>query len=64
MSKAIVIEIEGDAAGIIVGTTGDFRFFSATRAFDALDGRVFRSFEQANRAVAARRSEQTLRKAA
>ncbi len=64
MSKAIIIEVEGDPAGIIVGEIGQFRFFSATRAYDALDGRVFRSFEQANRAVAARRAGQVLRRAA
>lgn len=64
MSKAIVIEVRGDAAGIIVGSTGNFRFFSSRPAFDALDGKTFRSVEQANRAVAARRARQSARKAA
>jgi hypothetical protein len=64
MSKAIVIEVQGDAAGIVVGSTGNFRFFSSQPAFDALDGKTFRSVEQANRAVADRRAVQSLRKAA
>lgn len=64
MSKAIVIEVQGDAAGIVVGWTGNFRFFSSQRAFDALDGKTFRSVEQANRAVADHRAGQSLRKAA
>jgi hypothetical protein len=64
MSKAIVIEVQGDAAGIVVGSPGDFRFFSSQPAFDALDGKNFRSVAQANRAVADRRAGQSLRKAA
>jgi hypothetical protein len=64
MSKAIVIEIQGDAAGIVVGSTGNFRFFSSQPAFDALDRKTFRSVEQANRAVATRRTGQSLPKAA
>jgi len=64
MSKAIVIEIQGDAAGIIVGSNGNFRFFSSQPAFGSLDGKTFRSVEQANRAVAGHRTAQRLRKAA
>ena len=54
LSKAIIIEVGGDTAGIVVGSPGNFRFFSSQPAFDAFDGKTFRSVEQANRAVAAR----------
>ncbi|HEV7258572.1 MAG TPA: hypothetical protein VGN82_12400 [Bosea sp. (in: a-proteobacteria)] len=64
MSKAIVIEVQGGAAGIVVGSNGRFRFFSSQPAFDGLDGKTFRSVEQANRAVADRRAGQRLPRAA
>jgi hypothetical protein len=64
MSQAIIIEVSGATAGIVVGATGNFRFFSSEQAFDALDGRTFRSVEQANRAAAAHRLAQAGRKAA
>jgi hypothetical protein len=64
MSKAIIIEVHGEAAGIVVGSTGNFRFFSSQRAFDAFDGRIFRSVEQANRAIASHATTQPSRKAA
>ncbi|WP_375454690.1 hypothetical protein [uncultured Methylobacterium sp.] len=46
-----IIEIGEIAAGIAVPEHGGVRFFSSDRAFDGLDGTVFRSTEQAARAA-------------
>ncbi|MGU3538743.1 hypothetical protein [Methylobacterium sp. A54F] len=51
---ARIIEIGETAAGIAVPEHGGVRFFSSDRAFDAIDGAVFRSVEQAARAAQAR----------
>ena len=64
LSKAIIIEVGGDTAGIVVGSPGNFRFFSSQPAFDAFDGRTFRSVEQAHRAVAGRVAARPHRQAA
>ncbi|MCJ2014557.1 hypothetical protein [Methylobacterium sp. J-076] len=48
---ARVIEIGEVAAGIAVPEEKGVRFFSASRDFDGLDGQLFRSPEQAARAV-------------
>lgn len=48
---ARVIEIGEVAAGIAVPEDRGVRFFSASRDFDGLDGMLFRSPEQAARAV-------------
>lgn len=52
---ARVIEIGEVAAGIAVPEDHGVRFFSASRDFDGLDGTLFRSSEQAARAVRALR---------
>ncbi len=64
MSQAIIIEISGTTAGIVVGSPGNFRFFSSEPAFDRLDGRSFHSAEQARRTAAAHRTAKDDRKAA
>lgn len=47
-----VIEVGETAAGIAVpDRDGSVRFFSALSPFDRLDGRVFRSADEASRAV-------------
>lgn len=48
---ARVIEVGEVAAGIAVPEDHGVRFFSASRDFDGLDGMLFRSPEQAARAV-------------
>jgi hypothetical protein len=53
MSQASIIQVSGTTAGIVVGWQGNVRFFSAQSAFDTLDGRIFRSVAQAQRAAAA-----------
>lgn len=52
MSAAVVIEVYGRQAGLIVrDKTGRFRFFSAITEAYPLEGQTFRSVEQASRAV-------------
>lgn len=54
MSDGYTVEdIHGETIGIVVRKESGrgFRFFSATRAFDALDGHVFASAEAAQRAA-------------
>ncbi|MER2267769.1 hypothetical protein ABS774_22110, partial [Methylobacterium oxalidis] len=46
-----IIEVGELTAGIAVPEHGGVRFFSSSRDFDALDGTVFRSVEQAARAA-------------
>ncbi|WP_245516693.1 hypothetical protein [Methylobacterium segetis] len=46
-----IIEVGETTAGIAVPEHGGVRFFSSSRDFDALDGTVFRSVEQAARAA-------------
>lgn len=48
---ARVIEVGEVAAGIAVPEDHGVRFFSASRDYDGLDGRLFKSSEQAARAV-------------
>lgn len=48
---ARVIEIGEVTAGIAVPERGGVRFFSSERTFDALDGAVFGSVEQAAKAA-------------
>ncbi|HMK71570.1 MAG TPA: hypothetical protein VK442_11420 [Xanthobacteraceae bacterium] len=50
MFDTYVIEIDSDAAGLVVRDRGGFRFFSADASFAGLDGRLFcdpRAAEQA-----------------
>jgi hypothetical protein len=54
ISTARVIEFGSVTAGIAVPEEGGFRFFSSQRAFDALDGRRFRSIKQATAAASGR----------
>lgn len=55
MSQAIVIEVRGAIAGLVVGSGDNFRFFSSEPAFDTLDGRQFRSISEAQRTANAHR---------
>jgi hypothetical protein len=53
MSNAYIIEIQDRAAGIVTRDGRGFSFFSSERAFDSLEGRVFRSIREAERAAQA-----------
>ena len=56
MSKAFIIEIESRTAGIVAKYGHRYRFFSAERIFDRLDGREFRSARDAERPSPAART--------
>jgi hypothetical protein len=51
MSDTYIIEVSSQAAGIVVRDRGGFRFFAATQRFNALEGQVFRSAREAERAA-------------
>jgi len=53
MSKAYIIEVLNQTAGIVASDERGFRFFSSQRAFDSLEGRQFRSARDAERAARA-----------
>lgn len=51
MSHAYVIEIHGETAGIVVQDPDGYCFFSSLRAFDAIDGAVFKTPKSAEDAA-------------
>jgi len=51
MSQANIIEVSSYTAGLVVRDERGFRFFSAERAFDRLDGHRFSSVRAADRAA-------------
>jgi hypothetical protein len=51
MRNAYIIEIQDEAVGIAAREGRGFRFHAAAHAFQQLDGRLFPSLQQANRAV-------------
>jgi len=53
MSKAFIIEVEDRTAGIVAKDGRGYRFFSAERIFDRLEGREFGSARDAERAARA-----------
>jgi hypothetical protein len=51
MSKAYIIEVHSQTAGIVTIDESGVRFFSSDRAFDRLDGQEFRLARDAERAA-------------
>ena len=51
MSNTYIIEVGSESAGIVVRDRTGFRFFSASRRFIPLDGNVFPSARDAERAA-------------
>jgi hypothetical protein len=51
MSNTYIIEVGSESAGIVVRDRAGFRFFSASRQFNPLDGKLFRSARDAERAA-------------
>ncbi len=49
MSDNYIIEVDSEAAGVVVRDGRRFRFFAASRAFVPLDGRLFRTAGDAER---------------
>jgi hypothetical protein len=59
MSDATIIEIRGEAAGIVARTGRGFAFYAAQAPYYRLEKRVFRSARDAERAARALTSRQT-----
>lgn len=49
-SQRFVIEIDGDAAGLVVRTGNGFRFYASRATYASVDGSHFRSVAQAENA--------------
>jgi hypothetical protein len=52
MSDTYIIEVSSQAAGIVVRARLGYRFFAAAQPYFRLDGRLFRSARDAERAAA------------
>jgi hypothetical protein len=52
MSDRYVIEVGSQQAGIVVRDPGGYRFFAASQRFQSLEGRLFRTAREAERAAA------------
>jgi hypothetical protein len=51
MSDTYIIEVSSQAAGIVVRDASGYRFFAARQPFYRLDGKLFRSARDAERAA-------------
>jgi hypothetical protein len=51
MSNSYIIEVGSQAAGIVVRDSRGYRFFAANRRFNSLEGRLFRTVREAERAA-------------
>ena len=51
MSDNFIIEIHSQAAGIVVRNPDGYRFFAASHQFNAMEGQLFRSAYEAERAA-------------
>jgi len=51
MSDTFIIEISSQAAGIVVRNADGYRFFAASHRFNAMEGQLFRSANEAERAA-------------
>jgi hypothetical protein len=51
MSDTYIIEVGSQPAGIVVRDPRGFRFFAASHGFNRLEGQVFRSAREAERAA-------------
>jgi hypothetical protein len=51
MADAFVIEVDGEAAGIVVRDDGDYLFYASDFRYSALEGEPFPSAEKATLAA-------------
>jgi hypothetical protein len=51
MSDTYIIEVRSQAAGIVVREREGYRFFAASHRFNPIEGQVFRSAREAERAA-------------
>ena len=49
-AQRFVIEVDGEAAGLVVRTSSGFRFYASRAPYTAVDGSHFRSVAQAENA--------------
>ena len=52
MSDRYIIEVNSQAAGIIVRSAEGFRFFAASQRFSRMEGKLYRNASEAERAAA------------
>jgi len=52
MSDRYIIEVNSQAAGVVVRNPQGFRFFAASQRFVRMEGKVFRNASEAERAAA------------
>ena len=52
MPQTYIIEVRSQAAGIVVRSSEGYVFFAASQNFNRLDGKLFRSAREAERAAA------------
>ena len=51
MSDTYIIEVLSKAAGIVVRDLGGYRFFAASHRFNSMEGQLFRTAREAERAA-------------
>jgi hypothetical protein len=51
MSESYIIEVSSQPAGIVVRGPGGYRFFAASHRFSRLEGQLFRTAREAERAA-------------
>jgi len=51
MPDSYIIEVNSQAAGIVVRNAEGYRFFASSHRFDRLEGRLFRNAGEAERAA-------------
>ena len=51
MSECYVIEVSSQTAGIVVRGAGGYQFFAASHRFNRLEGQIFRTAREAERAA-------------
>jgi hypothetical protein len=52
MSDRYIIEVNSEAAGVVVRNPQGFRFFAASQRFVRMEGKLFRNASEAERAAA------------
>ena len=60
MSDSYVIEVSSQTAGIVVRDARGYQFFAASHRFDRLEGQIFPSAREAERAACRLATDQPL----
>ena len=51
MPDSYIIEVDSQTAGIVVRSSGGYRFFASSHRFNRLEGQLFRNAREAERAA-------------